>query len=142
MDTKGTLKVPALEKSTRKGYEILNWASKFKGLAVAKGFDSALEAGDAIRLPSTYTYADEMPESTEGEKKKKKAMKANNLAMLYFHMEVESVKSTVCLAKACDDDYPNNHAYLAWDLLQRNYAKTNMLLVSKIRQELNSLKLK
>ena len=33
-------------------------------MSVAKGFDSALEARAAIRFPSTYTDADEMPEST------------------------------------------------------------------------------
>ena len=30
MDTKGTLKVPALDKSIRTEYEFLNWARKFK----------------------------------------------------------------------------------------------------------------
>ena len=58
MDTKGTLKLPALEKSIKTGYEFLNWARKFKGLAIAKGFDSALKAGAAKILPSSYTDAD------------------------------------------------------------------------------------
>ena len=142
MDTKGILKVPSLDKSTRTGYEFLNWARKFKGVAAAKGFDSALEAGAATRLPSAYTYADEIPESTTGEKKKKKAMKSNNLAMAYLHMAVESGKSTGCLAKACDDDYPNGQAYPAWDSLQKKYAKTDMLSASKLIQELNKLRLK
>ena len=61
MDTKGTFKVPALYKSIRTGYEFLNWASKFKVLDVAKGFDSALEAVAATRLPAIYTDSDEMP---------------------------------------------------------------------------------
>ena len=52
MDNKGTLNVPALDKSTRTGYEFLNWTRKFKGLAVAKVFGSALEAGAATRLPA------------------------------------------------------------------------------------------
>ena len=30
MDTKGTLKVPALDKSISTEYEFLNWARKFK----------------------------------------------------------------------------------------------------------------
>ena len=66
MDTKGTLKVPALYKSFRTGYEFLNWARKFKGLAVANGFDSAFEDGSATRLPLAYKDADDMPESTAG----------------------------------------------------------------------------
>ena len=33
-------------------------------MSVAKRFDSALEAGAVTRLPSAYTDADEMPEST------------------------------------------------------------------------------
>ena len=118
MDTKGTLEVPALDKIIRTGYEFLNWSRKFKGMAVAKGFDSALEAGAATRFPSAYTDADKMPESNTVEKKKKKAMKSKNLEMTYLHMEVESGKSTGCLSKACDDDYPNGQAYLAWDLLK------------------------
>ena len=112
MDTKGTLKVPALDKSIRTGYEVLNWAKKHKGMSVAKGFDSSLEDGAATRLPSSYTYANEMPESTTGEKKNKKSTKANNLVMAYLHMAVESWKSTGCIAKACDDDYPNGQAYV------------------------------
>ena len=77
-----------------------------------------------------------------GGKKKKKAMKANNLAMVYLHMVVESGTATGCLAKACDYDYTNGQAYLAWDFLQKKYAKTDMLLASKLRQELNNLRLK
>ena len=50
MDTKGTFKVPALDKRIRTGYEFINWASKFKGLDVAKGFDNAIEAGSATRF--------------------------------------------------------------------------------------------
>ena len=72
MDTTVNFKVLALEKSIRIGYEFLNWARKFKGLTVAKGFDSALEAGSATKLPAAYTDADEMPESTAGEKKNNK----------------------------------------------------------------------
>ena len=88
MDTKVTLKVPALDKSIRTGYEFLNWANKFKVLAVAKVFDSALEAGSSTRFPDAYIDADEMPESTTGVKKKNKnAMKSNNLAMAYLHMK-------------------------------------------------------
>ena len=66
MDTKGTFKVPPLYKSISTGYEFLNWASKFKVLDVATGFDSALEAVAATRLPAAYTDADEMHEITAG----------------------------------------------------------------------------
>ena len=142
MDTKGILKVPALDKSIRTEYEFLNWARKFKGLAIAKIFDSAIESGDATRFPSDYTDADEMPESNTGGKKNKKAKKSNNLSMAYLYMEVESGKSTVCLYKACGDDYPNGQEYLDWDLLQNKYAKTDMLSASKLIQELNRLTLK
>ena len=96
-------------------------------MAIAKGFDSSLEDGAATRFPYAYTDADKMPESNAGGKKKKKAKKANNIAMAYLCMEVESGKATVCLAKACGDDYPNGQAYLDWDLLQRKYANTDML---------------
>ena len=107
MDTKGTLMVPSLDKSIRKGYEFQNWESKFKRLAVAKWFDSALEAGTATIFPFAYTDADDMPERTAGGKKRKKAMKAKNIAMAYLHMEVELGKATWWLAKACDDNFPN-----------------------------------
>ena len=83
-----------------------------------------------------------MPESISGGKKNKKARKANNITMAYFHMAVDLGKYTGCLAKACDDDYPNLQAYLAWDLLQRKYAKTDMLSTSKLRQDLKRLRLK
>ena len=84
-----------------------------------------------------------MPERNSGGKKKnKKAKKANNIAMAYLYMEVESGKATGCLAKACGDDYPNGKAYLDWAFLQRKYAKTDMLLASKLRQEFNRLRLK
>ena len=46
-----------------------------------KGFDSDFEDGAATILPTAYTDAAQMPESTAGGKKKKKATKANNLAM-------------------------------------------------------------
>ena len=47
-----------------------------------KGFDSDFEDGAATILPTAYTDAAQMPESTAGgKKKKKKATKANNLAM-------------------------------------------------------------
>ena len=68
-----------------------------------------------------------MPERTSGGKKNKKAMKGKNIAMAYLHMEVDSGKATGCLANACDDDYPNGQAYLAWDFLKMKYAKTDML---------------
>ena len=55
-------------------------------------------------MPTTYTDADEMPESAAGGNNKKKFMKANNIAMAYFHLEVESGKATGCLANTCDDD--------------------------------------
>ena len=110
MDTKGTFKVPALYKSIRTGYEFLNWARKFKGLAVAQGFDGELEAGAATRFPAAYTDDDEMPESISGRKKNKKAMKGKNIAMAYLHMEFQSGKATGCLANSCDDDYPNGQA--------------------------------
>ena len=74
--------------------------------------------------------------------KNKKAIKANNLAMVYLHMAVESGTATGCLAKACDYDYTNGQAYLAWDFLQKKYKKTDMLSASKLRQELNNLRLK
>ena len=51
-------------------------------------------------------------------------------------------KSTGYLPKAFDDDYPNGQAYLAWDLLQMKYAKTDMLSASKLRHDLNRLRLK
>ena len=111
-------------------------------MAVTKGFYSALKAGAATIFPSAYTDAGEMPESTTGEKKKNKAMKANNLEMAYLHMSVELGKATGCLAKAFYDDYPNEQAYLAWDLLQKKYVKTDMLSASKLRQNLNKLRLK
>ena len=93
-------------------------------------------------LPTDYTDADEMTESTAGRKKNKKSMKANNLTMAYLHMTEESGKATGFLAKLCDDDYPNGKAYLAWDLLKMIYAKTDMLLASKLIQEFNMLRLK
>ena len=62
--------------------------------------------------------------------------------MAYLHMAVESGKSTGCLAKACGDDYHDGQAYLAWELLQRKYAKTEMFSASKLRQEFNRLRLK
>ena len=115
-------------------------------MAVKRGFESALEAGAATRLPSTYIDADEMHESTIGEKKKKKkknkVMKANNLAMAYLHMAVELGKATGFLAKECDYDYPNGQAYLARDFLQNKYTKTDMLSASKLIKELNNLRLK
>ena len=111
-------------------------------MAVAKGFDIELDAGAAIRFPAAYNDADEIPESNAGKNKNKKARKANNIAMAYFHMAVDLGKYTGCLAKACDDDYPNLQAYLAWDLLQRKYAKTDMLSTSKLRQDLKRLRLK
>ena len=104
MDTKGTLKVPSLDKSTRKGYGFLNWERKFKGLVVAKGFDNSLKYGSATRFPFAYTDDDEMPESNAGGNKNKKATKANNLKMAYLYMEVESGEATGCLAKASYDD--------------------------------------
>ena len=69
-------------------------------------------------------------------------MKAKNIEMAYLCMEVDLGKTTGCLAKACGDDYPNGKAYLDWDFLQRKYAKTDMLLASKLRQEFNRLRLK
>ena len=88
MDTKVTFKVPALDKSIRTGYEFLNWAIKFKVLVVVKVFESALKAVAATRLLDAYKDADEMHESTAGERKNKKAIKANNISMAYLHMEV------------------------------------------------------
>ena len=73
-------------------------------MAVTKGFYSALKAGAATIFPSAYTYSNEMPESNAGEKKKNNAYNANNIAMAYLYMEVESGKATGFLAKACGDD--------------------------------------
>ena len=54
-----------------------------------------------------------MPERNSGGKKKnKKAKKANNIALAYLYMEVESGKAIGCLAKTCGYDYPNGKSYL------------------------------
>lgn len=120
MDSKGIFIVPAFGRKIWTGPDFLNWARKFTAFAVAKGFDAALEPGGMTRMPAEYENADSMPESTEDEKVKKKAMKVNNLAiMAYLNMAMESGTAAGCLAKACDDDYPNGLAYEAWEILQK-----------------------
>ena len=44
--------------------------------------------------------------------------------------------------KACNDKYPKGLEHEAWNNLQKKYSKTDILLASKLRQELHRLKLK
>ena len=57
-------------------------------------------------------------------------------------MYVESAKSTGCLSKGCIEKYPKGVAHVTWNNLHRNYSKTDILLVSKLRQKLHRLILK
>ena len=57
-------------------------------------------------------------------------------------MYVESAKYTVCLSKACDTEYSKVLAYVARNNLKKKYANTDILSTSKLRQDLNILKLK
>ena len=69
-------------------------------------------------------------------------MKSNNVAMMYLDMSVDSEKATWCLAKACNDKHPKKLAHEEWKNLHKKYANTDILLASKLRQELHRLNLK
>ena len=57
-------------------------------------------------------------------------------------MSLDSAKAKVCLAKACNEKYPKGLAHNAWKNLQKHYAKTEIFLAPKFRQELQIFKLK
>ena len=55
---------------------------------------------------------------------------------------MDSAKATVFLAKSCNEKYPKGLAHKAWKNLQKHYAKTEIFLAPKLRQELQIFKLK
>ena len=72
----------------------------------------------------------------------KKALKEENLEISYLHMSMESDKATGCLTKECSEKYSKELAHEAWKKLKNIYAKTDIFLTTKLRQDIHSLKLK
>ena len=54
-------------------------------------------------------------ESTAAEKIIKEAVKAKNLEMAYLHMSVEPARTTGCLVKAYNGEYPKGLAHEVWN---------------------------
>ena len=80
-----------------------------------------------IKSPKEYQDLEGIPESTAAEKIVKKIVKANNLSMDNLHIYMESDNATGCLAMACYDEQQKRLAHEAWDNLQSNYAKNDIL---------------
>jgi len=139
-ETKSSFKVPILGKKIKTANDFLTWERKFRGLAAANGFDSALSS--SIALPLRYTDHGSMPETNDVEKAKKKAIKTINVAMAFLHQAVETSTAEGCLTKACDAKYPNGVAHIALANLEEKYAKNDSLTASTLRQKLTRLKMK
>ena len=98
-----TLRETTLNRKVKAESDFLTWAKTFEGLAVAKGFDSALYP--KIKPPKEYQYLEGIPEDSATNKIRNKEVKANNLAMAYSHLYMDSSKATGFLANSCDKNY-------------------------------------
>ena len=122
----------------REQYEA--WRDDLKGFAGYKNFLEALEGDPA--LPATRQAPESMPTSTEDEKAAKKAVKENDLAMVFLTASVKSPRAKACVARSKSTGYPSGVAHVALENLNQRFAKVDSFTATEMRIKLSKIKMK
>ena len=115
------------------------WMEDLCSYAGYKNFLEALSA--SVALPDTRVNPDTMPTSDDQERAAKKAVKENDLAMVYLNASVRGGRPRACIQRTKSSEYPCGIAHEAVTNLKNKFAKTDAFAATELRTKLSQCKM-
>ena len=116
------------------------WKMKFEAIATMKGFREALQPNFKNEMPDKFDEV--LRDNDPDEKKKKDALKQNNLAMSYFTMAFMGDELLCMLEEVKTPEFPGGIAWQLWSDLMDEYHPNDTIGALHQLNELMGLKLK